>query len=116
MPGLKRAGLSRGYPRLFSKSGPQMPTAIDSFCLDSSALAKRYVTSEAGSELVTEICTNSDANLVISRLAQVEFVSTLARRQRTAELTATDVAEMWDSYLAHRAKRYLVVELLDSLL
>ncbi len=59
--------------------------------LDSSALAKRYIT-ETGSTWIRKITAPSAHNhIIVARIAWVEVLSAFARRQRESSLTSADV-------------------------
>jgi uncharacterized protein len=59
--------------------------------LDSSALAKRYIT-ETGSAWIRKITARSAHNrIIVARIAWVEVLSAFARRQRGSSLTPADV-------------------------
>jgi hypothetical protein len=65
---------------------------VSAFFLDSSALAKRYV-SEPGSAWIQAITTpEAHHQIVIARIAWVEVLSALARRQREVSLPSAAAA------------------------
>ncbi len=81
------------------------------YFLDSSALAKRYVT-ETGSDWVRAIADPAQGNtLIIARIAWVEVLGALARRQREAALAVDDVARAIRTFRYHLDTQYQVVEL-----
>ena len=84
---------------------------MSAFFLDSSALAKRYV-SEPGSAWIQAIATSEAHNqIVIARIAWVEVLSALARRQREVSLPSADVLQAIRSFRYDLDTQYQVVEM-----
>lgn len=66
---------------------------VNYYFLDTSAIAKRYIT-EIGSVWIQALADPLAGNfLVISRITWVEVLSAFSRRQREGSLSAIDVAE-----------------------
>jgi uncharacterized protein len=83
---------------------------VSAFFLDSSALAKRYV-SEPGSAWIQAITTREALNqIIIARIAWVEVLSAMARRQRDVSLPSTDVFQAIQSFRSDLDTQYQVVE------
>ncbi len=84
---------------------------VNAYFLDSSALVKRYVP-ETGSAWVQAIADAATGNLlIIARITWVEVLSALARRQREASLSATDVNLIIQKFRFDLNNQYQVVEL-----
>jgi len=84
---------------------------VSIYFLDSSALAKRYVT-EAGSAWVKDLTDPSAHNpLIISRITWVEVLSALARRRREGNLSPDDVAQAIRTFRHDLNTQYQVSEL-----
>lgn len=85
------------------------------FFLDSSALVKRYV-SEPGSTWIQSITALSAGNsIVIVRIAWVEVLSALARRQREGNLPPEYVIRAIQAFRYDLQAQYLVIEVDPSL-
>ena len=86
------------------------------YFLDTSALAKRYIPSEAGSGRVRSLCRTKVANpIAIARITPVEIASTFGRLRRLGELDEREVAQAWRSFQRHYANHeYHVVQLGDQ--
>ena len=81
------------------------------YFLDSSALVKRYVT-EAGTSWVQSITTPQAHNaLLVARIAWVEVLAALARRQREGNLASASVARTIETFRYDLDTQYQVVEL-----
>lgn len=77
------------------------------FYLDTSALAKRYV-SEVGSAWIRGLINPASGNVtIICDLTPVEFSSLLARRQRAGELSAANATLLQIRFLADVEREYL---------
>jgi uncharacterized protein len=84
--------------------------------LDTSALAKNYIT-ERGSSWVQALMQAASGHvIVISQLATVEFVATLARLQREGQLSKADTHLLQGTFLSDRDKAFLSVDLSDSVI
>ena len=81
------------------------------YFLDSSALAKRYVT-ETGSAWVRALTDSAARNpLIIARITWVEVCSALARRQREGSLTPGEVTQATQTFRYDIDMQYQVAEL-----
>jgi len=84
---------------------------VSLYFLDSSALVKRYV-AEAGSAWIKAMTDPGAYNqLIIARIAWVEVISALARRQREESLTSGDVAQAIQPFRYDLDMQYQVVEM-----
>jgi predicted nucleic acid-binding protein len=84
---------------------------VEAYFLDSSALVKRYV-AETGTAWMQTITAPSVRNLlIIARIAWVEVVSALARREREGGLSPTNVTQAIRSFRYDMDMQYQVVEL-----
>jgi len=64
---------------------------VANYYLDTSALVKRYVTSEVGSLWIQQITDPATAPLILmSHMGLVEVAAALARKEREGEITATE--------------------------
>lgn len=81
------------------------------FFLDSSAVVKRYVR-EAGSSWVRRLTdARAGHDVYVARVAAVEVVAAIGRRERSGELTARQAASMVTRFRGHLALRYNIIEL-----
>lgn len=81
------------------------------YFLDSSALVKRYV-QEAGTSWVQEItAAGVDHEIAVARMAWVEVLSALLRRQREDNLPRESVGRSIEAFRYDWETQYLVVEL-----
>jgi hypothetical protein len=88
---------------------------VNIYFLDSSALAKRYLT-EAGSAWIRDLADPGAHNpLIIARITWVEVLSALARRQREDGLSADDIAQTIQAFRYDLNVQYQVSELDPSL-
>lgn len=88
---------------------------VGAYFLDSSALAKRYV-SEIGSDWIQEITAPSSLNLlIIARITWVEVTSALARREREGHLSTDTISRALDTLRYDVDTQYQVVELDQAL-
>jgi predicted nucleic acid-binding protein len=84
---------------------------VNVYFLDSSALVKRYVP-ELGSQWVETITNLNSGNLlIISRLAWVEVLSALARRQREGTLEMADANLITAKFRSDLNTQYQLVEI-----
>ncbi len=82
---------------------------MTTFFVDTSALAKRYLT-EKGSGWMRSICKISSSNIiVISELATVEMFSLFARREREQALTLSSGNRLRSLFLSHLKDEYIGV-------
>jgi predicted nucleic acid-binding protein len=81
------------------------------FFVDTSALAKRYL-SEVGSGWVKTLVRPAAHNrTVVAELARVEMFSLLARYRRQSLLTASSVTRIQNTFLKHYRSQYWVIPL-----
>lgn len=81
------------------------------YFMDSSAMVKRYV-NEIGSAWVASLLSAGAGNLIhLSRLAEVEVISALARRERAGTLSAGAAAVAMGQFLSDLVGRLQVVEI-----
>jgi predicted nucleic acid-binding protein len=81
------------------------------YFVDTSALAKRYV-SEPGSAWVQSWIDPASGHLtIISALSTVEFIALLARRQREGNLSQNDFRLLRSNFLLHVRQQYRVIAL-----
>ena len=84
---------------------------VSVYFLDSSALVKRYI-AEAGTAWIQQISApQARHQLIIARIAWVEVLGALARRQREAILSPARVAEAIQAFRFDLDTQYKVVEL-----
>ena len=84
---------------------------MSAFFVDTSALAKRYVT-EVGSAWVRSVLQLEAGNVVIvSTVTTVELSSLLARRVREGTLPAANAVLLENAFLLHVEREYLVAPL-----
>jgi predicted nucleic acid-binding protein len=89
---------------------------LTTFFVDTSALAKRYM-SEVGSSWVRGwILPSKGHTVIISRLATVEMVSLMIRKHREGVVTYTDFARNRDTFFKHARQQYEVIELEQKVL
>lgn len=83
---------------------------MTAYFVDTSALIKRYVT-EMGSGWVRSWINPTVGNITfVSRLATVELVSALARRQREGTIPIADFVQLRNGFLVHAQQEYRVIE------
>jgi uncharacterized protein len=80
------------------------------FFLDTSALAKRYVT-ETGSKWIRSILAVEDNYIFIARITQVEIASAFSRRTLDKKMTARDHRAALDLFAFHMVIRFKKVEI-----
>lgn len=85
------------------------------YFLDTSALAKRYLT-EPGSPRIRRLLNEKDDVFYQAFIAPVEFASALYRRVRTGELTADEATILLRAYVSHARQDYLLVPYSDALM
>ena len=84
--------------------------------LDTSALAKRYL-SEIGSDWIEALANPAAGNVVVvCDLTAVEFFSLLARRYREGEIAPDNVAKLQNQFLADFERQYLSIALGEEVL
>jgi uncharacterized protein len=81
------------------------------FFLDTSALAKRYI-GEVGSNWIRSwILPKMGNTIIISRLATVEMISLMVRKQREGIVSLEDFRRNRNNFLLHLRNQYEVIEL-----
>lgn len=86
------------------------------YFMDTSAIGKRYMT-ETGSTWVSGLVAPTAAHvIVLSQLAIVEISSAIARKQRLAQISASDAAQRRIDFLSDAEMSYLTVPLDVTLL
>ena len=86
------------------------------YFFDSSALVKRYVT-EAGTSWVSALIDPSAGNRIfIVRIAAVEVVSAIKRRERAGSLLATDMTASLTKFRHELSTIYLPIEVSRNLI
>jgi len=86
------------------------------YYLETSALVKLYVR-EMGTERLLALATSAPANrFAILSLAQVEFRAAVRRRQRSGEISPSEVDELIESFRHHSEGLFLVQTFSESLL
>lgn len=81
------------------------------YFLDSSGLVKRYIR-EAGSAWVRQLGRPGSGDVLIAaRIASVEVVSAITRRQRLGDLSATEAARLRQIFRAEFPLLFRVIEL-----
>lgn len=78
---------------------------------DTSALARRYLTNEPGSERVLQLAETPGNAVITSALTVLEFAAILARVRRNRLLPADTVVSYAREFGHHLASEYTVVEL-----
>jgi predicted nucleic acid-binding protein len=72
------------------------------FFLDTSALVRRYDSTEPGSQRIRALCTPSAGNtLVVARLASVQVASALGRKTRDGTLNLSARQRLWQLFQGH---------------
>ena len=89
---------------------------MSDYFVDTSALAKRYVV-EAGSRWVKSWILPRYGNaIVLSRLATIEIIALLSRKQREGLITAAEFLRIRNSVSAHLRTNYSIIEFEPSVL
>jgi predicted nucleic acid-binding protein len=83
---------------------------VSVYFLDSSALVKRYVT-ETGAAWIQALAAPGAHRLIIARIAWVEVLSALARRQREGNLSPLAISRAVQAFHYDRDIQYHVLEL-----
>ena len=84
------------------------------YFLDSSALVKRYVT-ESGTTWIQSLAVSDAHRLIIARIAWVEVLGALARRQREDNLSPIAISKAVQAFRYDRDTQYHVLELTPPL-
>ncbi len=92
-----------------------MPTDIRTYLFDTSALTKRYVTTEVDAGVVESICSQSGAVVAFSRFGQTELFSALSRRLRFGEMSEEEYLLILELYGRH-VPEYAVALLTERVL
>jgi len=88
----------------------------ETYYADSSALVKRHI-SEIGSAWIEQEFDAAGGNRIITaKLSVVEVLSAMNRRQREANITATEYAKFSGDFLSFVETDYEMVELSDAVL
>jgi uncharacterized protein len=81
---------------------------MTTFYMDTSAIAKRYIT-EIGSAWIHAITDPVSGNqILVCDLTAIELASVLARRQREGRMTPPDIARVEANYQLHQTHEYWV--------
>lgn len=83
---------------------------MSEFFVDTSALAKRYVTEMGSRWIRSQMSSQAGHVILISSLSPVEMVSLLIRRQREGSVSPANRLRIQNHFLLHAEHRYLVVE------
>jgi predicted nucleic acid-binding protein len=84
---------------------------VKTYFLDSSALAKRYVT-ETGSSWIRTITDNEIENIiVVARIAWVEVISGLSRLKREGKISENELKETIEIFQSDWEAYYQIVEI-----
>jgi hypothetical protein len=84
--------------------------------VDTSALAKRYVVETGSAWVRSWILPRAGNTIVISRLATVEMIAMLARKQREGKAPPADILRVRNDFLAQVRNQYTVIELENQVL
>jgi predicted nucleic acid-binding protein len=85
------------------------------YFLDTSALAKRYLT-EQGSNRIRRLLANDDHGFYQTFLTPLELASALYRRLRSAEISQDELSVFLRAYVTHSHQDYLLVPYSDALM
>jgi len=84
---------------------------VKTYFLDSSALAKRYVT-EKGSNWIRTITDNDVENIiVVARIAWVEVISGLSRLKRESKISENELKETIEIFQRDWETHYQIIEI-----
>lgn len=81
------------------------------FFVDTSALAKRYISEKGSNWVKSWIVPAMGHDIIIAHLTLVEMVSILARRQRDGLLTKTIAHTIQTQFMLHAAHQYQVIQM-----
>jgi uncharacterized protein len=84
---------------------------LSDFFVDTSALGKRYVVETGSSWVRSWILPRYSNSIVISRLAAVEIISLLTRKQREGLITTAEFLRIRNNFSVHLRTLYTVIEL-----
>ena len=80
--------------------------------LDTSALVRRYDSTEPAAAQVRAACVPARGNdLLICELTSVEVAAALSMKRRTGQVPAARVARLWRRFRTHRARQYQTIGL-----
>ena len=83
--------------------------------LDTSALLRRYDTTEPGAGRVRAVCApGARRTLLLTQLSAVEMASALQRKRRERVLTVGEVQRIWRLFQTHRRGQYRRLVLTES--
>lgn len=80
---------------------------MPSVFLDTSALLRRYDTSEPGAARVQALCESDQ--VIIARITAVEIALALSRKRREGSIDAPELNRLWTAFEIHRRDDYQVV-------
>jgi predicted nucleic acid-binding protein len=90
---------------------------VANYYLDTSALVKRYVASEAGSAWVQSLCAPSAGNLLLtSQIVLVEVAAAFARKEREGEIRPVERTTYLGLFVQDCQHYYHLLALTDILL
>lgn len=84
------------------------------YFLDTSALAKRYLT-EKGSDTMRRLLSHKDDAFYQGFLTPLEIASALYRRVRAQEISRADLSVLLRAYVAHSHQDYILIPYSDAL-
>ena len=85
------------------------------YFLDTSALAKRYLT-ERGSSRIRRLLERKDHMFYQAFLTPLEVASALYRRQRSQEISQEELSFLLRAYVSHSHQDYLLIPYSDALM
>ncbi|MEO8606381.1 MAG: type II toxin-antitoxin system VapC family toxin [Chloroflexota bacterium] len=83
---------------------------MSDYFVDTSALAKRYVVETGSGWVKSWIFPRYGNAIVLSRLATIEIIALLTRKQREVLITASEFLRIRNSISAHLRTQYSIVE------
>lgn len=89
---------------------------MSTYFLDTSALAKRYMTEPGSLWIRSWILPRKGNTVVISRLATIEIISMMIRKHRGSVVSYADFVRNRDNFFRHLRQQYIVVEFEPSVL
>lgn len=81
--------------------------------LDTSILVSLYVP-ELHTTSIVQVIKETKGSLVISKLCETEFYSTLSKKRRTKEMTSTQIADVIKVFSSHIDDGAYVMQLIDE--
>jgi predicted nucleic acid-binding protein len=85
------------------------------YFLDTSALAKRYLT-EKGSNRMRRLLEHKDDGFYQGFLTPLEIASALYRRLRSQQISQDDLSVLLRAYIAHSHQDYILIPYSDALI